>query len=757
MPVLASLVGVLRLETAGFDAPAGRARQSLRDMAAEGLNLHKVMSQISGFTIAGFALKEIYEQTSRLIGAAARAEAEELKFVRMMGDQFPAAEEDARRLAVAVGDATDNIKGMMATGAGAGRDLGLTGAQAVALAEDLTTLSYRFAKLWAIDPAEAFGLLERGALGAARGLKQYGIQIEDADVRQWALNQKWIESGEELNDVGRFLARVEMEQEAVNRLLAASPEQVTSLGESWRRFKGIAAADLHPVLQVIATDLAGILHVATAAIAAVDAAARTAGAAASRSMPPPAEPSGLPGDTGRRLDWTALALEMAPAESALGRMRDGFLDLATAERMASEEAVTVQAHLASGAPQGVNIKETPDPAKATEANKQIDAERDRELEAMFHYWDAQDRRQAEALAATAGMYADMNDYGEAWYLAQRQLIARQGQNWQELGVDAVAAQRWVAEENAKALDQMAERSDDFFDGFAAGCDRMRRDLLSAGEIGAKVAEQLRDGVVDSLWDAVTGAESFGEAMRKVGLDIAETMFKESTKALLTNAMSSLLGAPGQQQGAGGITVNPYLSPAAAGGGLGGIGSAIGAGLGALGGAAAGAGGLAVGAAGAGLGLLGQVGSGAAGLALGGGAALLGGVSNGVAGLLGGPLAFLGATVFHGGGRVGLDPVPTRSVPAALFERAPRFHAGLAPDERAGIFQVGEQILSRGEVSAAAQGTARTEALLGDIRQLLSQRQTVNARIFDRRDLVHGSDMEGSRGEAYWRYHAARNL
>jgi hypothetical protein len=50
---------------------------------------------------------------------------------------------------------------------------------------------------------------------------------------------------------------------------------------------------------------------------------------------------------------------------------------------------------------------------------------------------------------------------------------------------------------------------------------------------------------------------------------------------------------------------------------------------------------------------------------------------------------------HGGGRVGLDPVPTRFMPAALFALAPRLHQGLAGDEYPAILQRGETVVPRG--------------------------------------------------------------
>lgn len=55
-----------------------------------------------------------------------------------------------------------------------------------------------------------------------------------------------------------------------------------------------------------------------------------------------------------------------------------------------------------------------------------------------------------------------------------------------------------------------------------------------------------------------------------------------------------------------------------------------------------------------------------------------------------------AAVAHSGGVIGQTALPQRSVPAALFDGAPRYHgggvAGLAPDERPAVLRVGEEVL-----------------------------------------------------------------
>jgi hypothetical protein len=66
-------------------------------------------------------------------------------------------------------------------------------------------------------------------------------------------------------------------------------------------------------------------------------------------------------------------------------------------------------------------------------------------------------------------------------------------------------------------------------------------------------------------------------------------------------------------------------------------------------------------------------------------------SFGSGGTMGG---FMGM-VKHGGGTVGSSGGSMRSIPASYFSSAPRYHAGLFPDEQAAILQKGETVIPKG--------------------------------------------------------------
>ena len=130
-----------------------------------------------------------------------------------------------------------------------------------------------------------------------------------------------------------------------------------------------------------------------------------------------------------------------------------------------------------------------------------------------------------------------------------------------------------------------------------------------------------------------------------------------------------------------------------------------------------------------------------------------GAMGGIAGRLGiipsPPPSFVPAVVGHKGGRIG-SITETRFVSPAIFKEAPRFH-DLMPGERAVIAQ-NDEIISR----SGGTGGLATESLLREILGELRQRQTINARIIDKRELVTKGQMEGRDGERWTMRHVQRN-
>lgn len=111
--------------------------------------------------------------------------------------------------------------------------------------------------------------------------------------------------------------------------------------------------------------------------------------------------------------------------------------------------------------------------------------------------------------------------------------------------------------------------------------------------------------------------------------------------------------------------------------------------------------------------------------------------------------FLNLPFMHKGGEVGKAGFQMKAVPASAFTNAPRLHSGLEPDEFPAVLQRGERVYSKGS-------NKNMESLLVEILGAVQQRQTINAYIIDRRDVVTKERMEGRDGESWTMGHIQRN-
>jgi hypothetical protein len=76
-----------------------------------------------------------------------------------------------------------------------------------------------------------------------------------------------------------------------------------------------------------------------------------------------------------------------------------------------------------------------------------------------------------------------------------------------------------------------------------------------------------------------------------------------------------------------------------------------------------------------------------------------------------PGAYTGnAAPFHGGGIVGLEGGARRSVHPGYFERAPRLHSGLMPDEFPAVLQRGEGVFTPGQMRAMGGGNVTIKVI-----------------------------------------------
>jgi len=103
---------------------------------------------------------------------------------------------------------------------------------------------------------------------------------------------------------------------------------------------------------------------------------------------------------------------------------------------------------------------------------------------------------------------------------------------------------------------------------------------------------------------------------------------------------------------------------------------------------------------------------------------------------------------HKGGTVGNTGFQLRAVPASVFANAPRLHSGLMSDEFPAILQRGEEVIPKGGGNLGGK--------LDTLISILSQRQTINANIIDRRDVITRERIEGREGEGWTMNHIKRS-
>lgn len=260
----------------------------------------------------------------------------------------------------------------------------------------------------------------------------------------------------------------------------------------------------------------------------------------------------------------------------------------------------------------------------------------------------------------------------------------------------------------------AKSGNDFFAGMRAGFQEMSLNMETLGQLGYNMAQELQQGVVQSLSDAVLKAEDLGDALRNVGMQLAEMAMQWAISGLFSTAMGGIGGALGGGDGGGGGLF---------GGLLGGIGSALGGGD------------------------------------KGGGGSLFSGGGGG-----GGTVStqmktqFTSVGLAHSGAIVTHAPTINRILPSSVFVNAPRAHGGIGPDERPMVLRKDEGVFTPEQMAALGPGmdSGRMEAMLGQVVQVLQQKQNINANIVDHRNVVTEEMFTTRRGEEMVMAHVRRN-
>jgi len=253
----------LGLDLATFQAKLAQAVPGVKDLAqnmeaafnkalgagTEGLDQWKTKLKSLGDDVAAFSAR-FKTMLSSLSQAGAQDEAVDRRFTNIFG----AADESASKFAETIGSkysrAVADVKQGMLDLKFTADQFGFTADETAKLSQELTELGVRFAQFRGIGDSEAFGAIQQALLGNTRGLKQFGIAIDEAAIKEKAFAMGL--GTDKLSEQATVLVILALlkERMAVAANAAAGAEQSF----------GAASRDLHNQLGELAGELGRIVN-----------------------------------------------------------------------------------------------------------------------------------------------------------------------------------------------------------------------------------------------------------------------------------------------------------------------------------------------------------------------------------------------------------------------------------------------------------------------------------------------------------------
>lgn len=655
MSLIQNLVARLTLDSTQFDSAAKRSSKSMKDLTAESLALQKRVVAVSAAYVAVRAAIAAFSQVAQ---AAARAQQSDIIFRRSMGEMSAAATRSAEVLARQYGDSADAMQDMIAEGNALARTIGLDAEQSFAMAQGLTELSYKFAAFRGLEPAAAFSALEAALSGSGKALKRYGIEVDDAAVKSWALSRGCIKQGQDLNQVGETMARYRIIQEKVNEAASRTADGTVSLNEGWRRLTGTIKDGVKPALRDLADDMGLVVSAGqklASVLSDVIQFANKYGMIWTRTS--------MLVNVGRMADTNDHSPVTDPAAPA-GSGRGPYADWARILEANQDRYGIVPA---PAAPPAAPANEPPPPGITKPGTETDAAKTTRDILALYtRMYDQIDTRDSgsfrvkqilldlESEEVKKTLEKEIDDYrkshaaideGNAEQFARMQALLA---DWEKLWA------KWKAARERALAWETAEGGDDFFAGFNARMEKMKEGLWTVGKAGAESAQMVRDGFADAWTESLFKGRDFAEQVKALLLDIGAENFRQ------------MWARPVMQQGVNwGGTVLQYLGNS----------------------------------------LVNSFGNGA------GSTPVDTGTANGPSAMPAGQNPTVNPYVGHAGGRAGYGSFPVRHESLALWRGAPRLHDGLRPDEFRFIGQRGERITSKQGVAAEGKAYGEMVALL----------------------------------------------
>lgn len=167
--------------------------------------------------------------------------------------------------------------------------------------------------------------------------------------------------------------------------------------------------------------------------------------------------------------------------------------------------------------------------------------------------------QNEITNATIRMYQDLGQYPQEYFDLQEELLQKQVKAYTDAGGDIILAEQWKASEMKRIADDVAEykkqkeykdalSSDDFGAGFSAEVSKMYDEMETLGELGANLGRTMKEGLVNSLTDAILEAKSLNDALREVGLSMARMAMQWAMNQVVTSGLNAAFGVAASDKG-----------------------------------------------------------------------------------------------------------------------------------------------------------------------------------------------------------------
>jgi hypothetical protein len=611
-------------------------------------------TNLAGAVGIGIGLGALGREMKSWIDAAKEADKIQRTFELTLGDNADAAGKWADRYAKSAGVCEVETKKFLGSFTMLAEEFGAGSDMAEKIGEQMTRLTNDMASFTRIAPEEAFQKIQMAMQGSYRGLRQMGIAMSEAKVKQYALTQGWITQGQELSELQKYYATFNVLLDETQKMhgdlgrsagTAADQERrlkeewqdlKRELGQEWMLVYRDALGEIHKTLTEHKQDLRDIVEglgiAANAVLGAAGKMSRGTKAVidAGYDLFPPTFSTYNPNpqmNTGWQLPGDAMSDRMDRVMAGIQNSGGG--------------AVTIPSPAAPGARYGPRATyrypkgETNRPAapwvwqgfdwQATAGYVQPGANVS-PYERMANPGggkDTQGRVNSE-LSAYRHMYSQLSRMTEESYNARVEMLQKERDKYREFAEDKHLVDVWYEEQYRKLQIGRLEASDNFFGGFQAGTMQMYDELETLGQLGAKSARLMRDSWVDGTWEMITASKSLGDVVRGVGLDFAQMFYKYSMNQMMTGAMNWMVGGTGR-------------------GSIGALDTGLGTNYEAM-------------------------------------------------------SAFYG---YHRGGLVGSDANFMRLLPASTLRDAPRLHEGLLPGEFPAILQRGERVIPRGGGSGPA--------------------------------------------------------